>query len=87
MLYWIYKRDQAEYLELLLDLKPGDLLEIDRKVYKHWAVFVGDGEVIHKVDPEESDDESNAGSSSICRHALKVYTSTWYMAIIYRSDL
>ncbi|NXU21054.1 HRSL1 enzyme, partial [Pardalotus punctatus] len=27
--------------------EPGDLIEIDRGVYKHWAVYVGDGYVIH----------------------------------------
>ncbi|XP_028668211.1 uncharacterized protein LOC114659740 [Erpetoichthys calabaricus] len=27
--------------------KPGDLLVGDRKLYEHWAVFYGDGQVIH----------------------------------------
>ncbi|KAL7978217.1 hypothetical protein Chor_014756, partial [Crotalus horridus] len=30
-----------------VDLKPGDLIEIFRMGYQHWAVYVGLGEVIH----------------------------------------
>ncbi|KAM5225548.1 phospholipase A and acyltransferase 3-like isoform 3-T3 [Hipposideros larvatus] len=26
---------------------PGDMIEIDRYVYKHWAIYVGDGCVVH----------------------------------------
>ncbi|KAK7460363.1 hypothetical protein BaRGS_00038891 [Batillaria attramentaria] len=29
----------------------GDLLEIDRILYAHWAVYLGDGEVVHLSDP------------------------------------
>ncbi len=34
--------------------KPGDLIELDRKLYSHWALYVGDGQVIH-VSGESSD--------------------------------
>ncbi|XP_076155256.1 phospholipase A and acyltransferase 4-like [Alosa pseudoharengus] len=27
--------------------KPGDLIEIDRVNYQHWALYIGDGYVIH----------------------------------------
>ncbi|XP_078314951.1 phospholipase A and acyltransferase 3-like isoform X2 [Crassostrea virginica] len=27
--------------------KPGDLLEIDRGLYRHWAVYIGNDEVVH----------------------------------------
>ncbi|NWI49796.1 HRSL1 enzyme, partial [Calyptomena viridis] len=27
--------------------KPGDLIEIKRRVYQHWALYLGDGYVIH----------------------------------------
>ena len=27
--------------------EQGDLIEIDRKLYSHWAVYVGDGNVVH----------------------------------------
>uniref|UniRef100_A0A672J3H8 LRAT domain-containing protein n=1 Tax=Salarias fasciatus TaxID=181472 RepID=A0A672J3H8_SALFA len=30
-----------------LDHKPGDLIEISRGGYQHWAVYVGDGYVVH----------------------------------------
>ena len=26
---------------------PGDLIEIDRLVYSHWALYVGNGKAIH----------------------------------------
>ncbi|KAM6930875.1 phospholipase A and acyltransferase 4-like, partial [Xenentodon cancila] len=31
------------------EAKPGDLIEIFRGVYKHWAVYVGGGYVVHLV--------------------------------------
>ena len=30
-----------------LEAEAGDLIEIDRTLYSHWAVYVADGEVIH----------------------------------------
>ncbi|XP_076015679.1 phospholipase A and acyltransferase 3-like isoform X4 [Genypterus blacodes] len=30
-------------------LMPGDLIEIDRVRFKHWAVCIGNGEVVHLV--------------------------------------
>ena len=27
--------------------KPGDLVEIFRPGYQHWAVYVGEGDVVH----------------------------------------
>ncbi|KAG7510792.1 hypothetical protein JOB18_031791 [Solea senegalensis] len=30
-------------------VKPGDLIEIDRGIYQHWAVYVGGHEVVHLV--------------------------------------
>ena len=40
-----------------VDLKPavGDLIEIDRTLYAHWAVYVGDGRVVHVVGPNDED--------------------------------
>ncbi|XP_007547458.1 HRAS-like suppressor 3 isoform X1 [Poecilia latipinna] len=32
--------------------KPGDLIEIFRNVYEHWAVYVGDGYVVHLLGPD-----------------------------------
>ncbi|XP_061586298.1 uncharacterized protein LOC133451343 [Cololabis saira] len=31
--------------------KPGDLIEIFRRWYQHWAVYVGDGNIVHFVTP------------------------------------
>lgn len=29
------------------ELKPGDLIEIFRGIFQHWAVYIGDGYVVH----------------------------------------
>ncbi|XP_076015685.1 phospholipase A and acyltransferase 3-like isoform X3 [Genypterus blacodes] len=36
-------------------LMPGDLIEIDRVRFKHWAVCIGNGEVVHLVALTEVD--------------------------------
>ncbi|XP_058608538.1 phospholipase A and acyltransferase 4-like [Onychostoma macrolepis] len=36
--------------------KPADLIEIFRGGYQHWAIYVGDGNVIHLVPPSEHAD-------------------------------
>ncbi|KAM9849796.1 phospholipase A and acyltransferase 4-like isoform 1-T3 [Aulostomus maculatus] len=48
----------------LYDVKPelGDLIEIFRSSYQHWAVYVGNGFVVHLAPPSEV---AGAGSSSI----------------------
>lgn len=30
---------------------PGDMIEVDRKLYQHWAIYVGDGFVVHVTTP------------------------------------
>ncbi|XP_075963321.1 phospholipase A and acyltransferase 4-like [Anarhichas minor] len=40
--------------------KPGDLIEIFRGTYEHWAVYIGGNEVVHLIPP--SDDSSPLGS-------------------------
>ncbi|XP_064182225.1 phospholipase A and acyltransferase 3-like [Anguilla rostrata] len=42
--------------------EPGDLIEIFRGAYQHWAVYVGDGFIIHLVPPTET---AQAGSFSM----------------------
>ncbi|XP_041845280.1 phospholipase A and acyltransferase 3-like [Melanotaenia boesemani] len=39
----------------LYDVKPepGDLIEIFRGTYQHWAVYIGDGFVVHMAPPSE----------------------------------
>ncbi|XP_046560894.1 phospholipase A and acyltransferase 3-like [Haliotis rubra] len=38
---------QTHNWTVLDHLEPGDLLEFDRGVYSHWAVYVGNDEVVH----------------------------------------
>ncbi|XP_038620303.1 phospholipase A and acyltransferase 3-like [Tachyglossus aculeatus] len=47
---------------LIPEPNPGDLIEIFRMCYKHWAIYVGDGYVVHLVPPSEY---AGAGASSI----------------------
>ncbi|XP_031136275.1 phospholipase A and acyltransferase 4-like [Sander lucioperca] len=44
-----------------IDAKPGDLIEIDRGMYQHWALYIGGMEVVHLTTP--NDDSSSSGSS------------------------
>lgn len=41
---------------------PGDLIEIFRGSYQHWAVYIGNGLVVHLAPPSEI---AGAGSSSM----------------------
>lgn len=43
------KADFCLYLVSLLKVKPrpGDLIEIFRLGYEHWAIYVGNGYVVH----------------------------------------
>uniref|UniRef100_A0A8C6RJU2 Phospholipase A and acyltransferase 3 n=1 Tax=Nannospalax galili TaxID=1026970 RepID=A0A8C6RJU2_NANGA len=47
---------------ILPEPKPGDLIEIFRPLYSHWAIYVGDGYVIHLAPPSEI---AGAGVASI----------------------
>ncbi|XP_023604532.1 HRAS-like suppressor 3 [Myotis lucifugus] len=42
--------------------KPGDLIEIFRPGYQHWALYVGNGYVVHLAPPSEI---AGAGSASL----------------------
>lgn len=42
--------------------EPGDLIEIFRGTYQHWAIYVGDGFVIHLAPPSE---HAQAGAYSM----------------------
>ncbi|KAK7092152.1 phospholipase A and acyltransferase 3-like [Littorina saxatilis] len=41
----------ADLLLLRECVKAGDLIEIDRKLYTHWAVYLGNNEVVHLPEP------------------------------------
>ncbi|ROL47133.1 HRAS-like suppressor 3, partial [Anabarilius grahami] len=42
--------------------EPGDLIEIFRGTYQHWAIYVGEGYVIHLAPPSE---HAQAGAYSM----------------------
>uniref|UniRef100_A0A673G7F5 Retinoic acid receptor responder 3 n=1 Tax=Sinocyclocheilus rhinocerous TaxID=307959 RepID=A0A673G7F5_9TELE len=42
--------------------EPGDLIEISRGLYQHWAIYVGEGYVIHLAPPSE---HAQAGANRI----------------------
>ncbi|XP_033498220.1 phospholipase A and acyltransferase 4-like [Epinephelus lanceolatus] len=35
------------------DAKPGDLIEIFRGTYEHWAIYIGGNEIVHLTPPNE----------------------------------
>lgn len=43
----------ALFLILQPEPNPGDLIEIFRPLYRHWAVYVGDGFVVHLAPPSK----------------------------------
>lgn len=49
------RADLRLYLVSLLQAKPrpGDLIEIFRFGYEHWAIYVGDGYVVHLAPPSK----------------------------------
>ncbi|XP_067456124.1 phospholipase A and acyltransferase 5-like [Thunnus thynnus] len=44
-----HSEDQTS--EDVKDLEPGDLIEIFRGAFQHWAVYIGGGHVVHLVTP------------------------------------
>ncbi|XP_041938838.1 phospholipase A and acyltransferase 3-like [Alosa sapidissima] len=51
--------------------KPGDLIEIDRVNYQHWALYIGDGYVIHLTTDGDSASKGAAiGGSSASIFAI-----------------
>ncbi|XP_023604253.1 uncharacterized protein LOC102439222 isoform X1 [Myotis lucifugus] len=69
--------------------KPGDLIEIYRIGYSHWALYVGDGYVIHLAPPEDVTEQgvlrgfpehpprSSSPRSHITESLTQTHTSTW----------
>ncbi|NWT07559.1 HRSL1 enzyme, partial [Mionectes macconnelli] len=52
--------------------QPGDLIEINRGVYQHWALYMGDGYVIHLTAEDEGIPRPSAGSVAILTRKAKV---------------
>ncbi|XP_068056182.1 uncharacterized protein [Anomalospiza imberbis] len=51
---------------------PGDLIEIKRGLYTHWALYLGKGHVIHVTDTEEEAPALSATSRTILSRKAKV---------------
>ncbi|KAE8603797.1 hypothetical protein XENTR_v10014468 [Xenopus tropicalis] len=47
------------------DLQPGDLIEIFRPAYQHWALYLGDGYVINVAPLEETAAASLSSAKSV----------------------
>ena len=43
----------AFFLVLQPEPQPGDLIEIFRPFYRHWAVYIGNGYVVHLAPPSK----------------------------------
>ncbi|XP_027739923.1 HRAS-like suppressor 3 [Empidonax traillii] len=54
------------------DPQPGDLIEINRGIYQHWALYLGDGYVIHVTAEDEGIPRPSAGSVAILTKKAKV---------------
>ncbi|KAK5618067.1 hypothetical protein CRENBAI_022955 [Crenichthys baileyi] len=61
--------------------KPGDLIEIFRNIYEHWAVYVGEGYVVHLLGPDGSLSSSSTinlpiGKNNVLKQKLLEVVST-----------
>ncbi|XP_050163957.1 phospholipase A and acyltransferase 1-like isoform X2 [Myiozetetes cayanensis] len=52
--------------------KPGDLIEIKRPLYQHWALYLGDGYVIHVTSEDEGIPHQSSGIVAILTKKAKV---------------
>ncbi|NXA82103.1 HRSL1 enzyme, partial [Thryothorus ludovicianus] len=52
--------------------QPGDLIEIDRPLYQHWALYVGDGYVINVTPVDEGAPSLSVSTTSIFTRKAKV---------------
>ncbi|XP_027562818.1 phospholipid-metabolizing enzyme A-C1-like [Neopelma chrysocephalum] len=52
--------------------EPGDLIEIERGSYQHWALYVGDGYVIHLTSADEGTPSLSVSTTSIFTRRAKV---------------
>ncbi|NWR88053.1 HRSL1 enzyme, partial [Furnarius figulus] len=52
--------------------RPGDLIEVDRKFYRHWALYLGDGYVINVTPVDEGAPSLSVSTTSIFTRKAKV---------------
>ncbi|CAM4615769.1 unnamed protein product [Leuciscus chuanchicus] len=69
LLYVSHRSKNNKFVEVAMEStkydkkpEPGDLIEIFRGTYQHWAIYVGDGFVIHLAPPSE---HAQAGAYSM----------------------
>ncbi|XP_062342227.1 phospholipase A and acyltransferase 3-like [Osmerus eperlanus] len=55
-----------------LEPEPGDLIEIFRGMYQHWAMYMGDGFVIHFAPDSEVQGVGNSGLKSVMHNKATV---------------
>ncbi|XP_066504710.1 retinoic acid receptor responder 3-like [Hoplias malabaricus] len=52
--------------------EPGDLIEIFRGTYQHWAIYVGEGYIIHLAPPSEHAEAGACSMMSVLYDKAKV---------------
>ncbi|KAM3866504.1 phospholipase A and acyltransferase 3-like [Diretmus argenteus] len=58
--------------------EPGDLIEVFRGTYQHWAVYIGDGYVVHLAPPSEVPGAgANSMMSVFCEKAMVKKEELW----------
>ncbi|XP_038139239.1 phospholipase A and acyltransferase 3-like [Cyprinodon tularosa] len=58
--------------------KPGDMIEIFRDLYQHWAVYVGNGYVVHfSIEGGQSGSGTAAGKKGSVRKGLLKDAGKW----------
>uniref|UniRef100_G1Q4S2 LRAT domain-containing protein n=1 Tax=Myotis lucifugus TaxID=59463 RepID=G1Q4S2_MYOLU len=60
------------FLQFRAEPKPGDLIEIPRIGYSHWALYVGDGYVIHLAPPGENSEAGAPTGLGVVKRQLLV---------------
>ncbi|KAL8184351.1 UNVERIFIED_CONTAM: hypothetical protein K2H54_014611, partial [Gekko kuhli] len=66
------------------EIKPGDLIEIFRSCYQHWAIYVGDGKVVHLA--PECDRLANGAASVLAVLSDRAYVKKDWLEVVVRKD-
>ncbi|XP_060110853.1 phospholipase A and acyltransferase 3-like [Heteronotia binoei] len=66
------------------EIKPGDLIEIFRSCYQHWAIYVGDGKVVHLA--PECDRLANGAASVLAVLSDRAYVKKDWLELVVRKD-
>ncbi|CAK6965683.1 phospholipase A and acyltransferase 3-like [Scomber scombrus] len=48
------------------EVKPGDLIEIFRNSFQHWAIYIGGNEVVHLIPPNADNYSSPFANLAVC---------------------